>query len=155
MPDGFSKQRAMEQLYELGRILSDEAAKHNQTIAVEALSFNEVNILNTIKETASYVRTVNRDNYKLMVDIYHHDNNQEPFSDLDAAKDLLVHAHFAAPKTRSIPKSEADWLFLDRYVRYLQKIGYTGNFTFEGEWSSEDELSAMYQRLKNTYPSDL
>ncbi|MBO4940522.1 MAG: sugar phosphate isomerase/epimerase [Clostridia bacterium] len=152
VPEGFSKQRAMEQLYELGAILADEAAKRQQTIAVEALSYNEVNILNTIKETAAYVRTVHRDNYKLMVDIFHHDNNQEPFSDLTDAKDLLVHAHFCAPKTRGVLQTEQDWQFLDTYLRFLQSIGYTGNFSFEGECNSNADLSNMFAHIKKIYP---
>lgn len=155
IPDGFPKARAMDQLYQLGEILADEAAKRNQLVAVEALSFNEVNILNTIREAAAYVRAVNRDHYKLMVDFYHHDNNQELFSDLADAKDLLIHAHFASPKTRSVLQTEQDWQFLDTYLRYLQSIGYTGNFSFEGHSNSDDEISAMFAQLKKIYPANM
>ncbi|MBQ8309990.1 MAG: sugar phosphate isomerase/epimerase [Clostridia bacterium] len=148
VPDGFSREKAWEQLYELGDLLSDIAKSHGQTVVVEPLSYNEVNIVNTVEEGAEYCRKVNRDNFKLLVDFYHFDNNGEDWGSLEKNKDLLYHAHIASPKKRTLPDGEDDWDFFARCIKSLKDIGFAGGFSFEGGRHDGVEYEAMLTRMK-------
>jgi len=147
VPEGFPMEKAWDQLYKLGALLATKAAPHGHTIVVEPLSYNEVNIVNTMKEGAHYVKTINHDSFKLLVDFYHFDNNGEAFEDLPKYADLLKHAHFASAKERTVPKTEEDWAFFAKCVKSLKQIGYTGALSFEGS-STPEELPDMLMRMK-------
>ena len=148
VPENFSMEQAWGQLFELGVLLSDEAKRHEQTVVVEPLSYGEVNIVNTVEEAAFYARTVNRDNFKILVDFYHFDNNGEPFTSLYKNQDLLVHTHFASPKTRKTPQTETDWQFFADCVRTLKSMGYNGAMTFEGLLAEGHVYAEIFARMK-------
>ena len=148
VPDGFSREKAWEQLYELGNLLSDIAGSHGQTVVVEPLSYKEVNIVNTVEEGAEYCRKVNRDNFKLLVDFYHFDNNAEDWASLEKNKNLLYHAHIASPKKRTLPDGEGDWEFFERSIKTLERIGFEGGLSFEGGRHDGVEYEAMLTRMK-------
>lgn len=149
VPDGFSKDVAWEQLFEVGEILARTAAPYGQIIAVEPLAYKKVNILNTVEDGARYARTVNHDNFKVLVDFYHFDDNGEPFSSLETYRDQLVHAHFATSQTRTMPKSEEDWAFFSHCFHQLDRIGYTGALSFEGGIFPTDEFDRMILKMKH------
>lgn len=151
VPDGFPREKAWEQLYELGTLLSDIAKPYGQTVVVEPLSYREVNIVNTVEEGAGYCRMVNRDNFKLLVDFYHFDNNAEDWASLERNKDLLYHTHIASPKKRTLPDGEDDWSFFARCIEVLKNIGYQGAMSFEGGAHETSEFEAMLERMKPLY----
>lgn len=148
VPDGFPMEKAWDQLFELGNLLSDEAKKHGQIIAVEPLSYQDVNIINTVEDAAYYAKAVNRDNFKILVDFYHFHNNGEDFSSIEKHRDLLVHAHFAAPITRMPPRTEEEWAYFKECVALLKRIGYKGGLSFEGRTAPPEEREAMLLRMK-------
>ena len=148
VPDGFSREKAWDQLYELGRLLSDVAKPYGQTVVVEPLSYNEVNIVNTADEGAEYCRVVNRDNFKLLVDFYHFDNNGEDWASLERNKDLLYHTHIASAKKRTLPDGEEDWAFFAKCFDAFQAIDYKGALSFEGGAHETSEFEAMLTRMK-------
>ncbi len=149
VPEGFPMEKAWDQLFELGHLLADKAKAHGQTVVVEPLSEQDCNIVNTVDDAAYYAKTVNRDNFKILVDFYHFNMNGEDFSSLAKHRDLLVHAHFASAVTRTPPRSEEDWAFFVRCVTELKKIGYTGNLSFEGRVKEEDDMEAVLKRMKD------
>lgn len=136
VPEGFPMERAWEQLYDLGAMMSDEAKQYGQTIVVEPLSYQEVNIVNTVEDAARYARVVNRGNFKILVDFYHFDNNKEPYDSLRTYKDELAHVHIATSVTRQMPETDADFAFFERNIRFLASIGYAGGVSFEGKMSN-------------------
>lgn len=148
VPDGFPMEKAWDQLYEIGSIFSDYAAQYGQTVAVEPLSYNEVNIVNTVEDAAQYVHTVRRDNFKLLVDFYHFDNNGEDVASIRKHSDLLVHTHFCTAKTRTIPETEEDWAFVKRCIELLKEIGYTGGVSYEGKSHDPAMLNEMLLKIK-------
>ena len=148
VPDGFDRQKAWEQLYELGTLLSDEAKQYGQTVVVEPLRFEEVNIVNTVVEGAEYCRVVGRDNFKLLVDFYHFNSNGEDWATLEQNKDLLCHTHIATPVKRSRPQTEEEWAFFARCMSALKNIGYTGRMSFEGGFHSAADFDAMLLRMR-------
>jgi len=151
IPEGFSREAAEEQLLEASDILADKAAPYGQVIAVEPLSYNECNVLNTLDDSARYVKAVNRDNFKLLVDFFHFDSNGEDFKSIERNKELLVHAHFCAAKTRTVPVSAEDWAFFEKCMKSLIDIGYTGNVSFEGTKPGNPELDLMLAEMKNRF----
>lgn len=153
VPDGFSREKAWEQLYELGNLMADIAKPLGQTVVVEPLRYEEVNIVNTYAEGADYCRKVNRDNFKLLVDFYHFDSNGEDFATIEADKDLLYHAHIATPKNRTRPTTEEEWAFFEDCIRKLKSIDYTKGLSFEGGAHATKDFDAMLFRMKEFYKS--
>ncbi len=130
VPDGFSFEKAWEQLYEVGAIFSDVAAQNGQMIAIEPLRYEEVNIVNTLEDAANYSRTVNRDNFKILADFYHVNANNEPLSDIQKYAELLVHTHIASPDRAMLTEEHHE--FVAERINALKSIGYTGGISFEG-----------------------
>ena len=151
VPDGFPREKAWEQLYELGNLLSDIAKPLGQTVVVEPLSYKEVNIVNTFEEGAEYCRVVNRDNFKLLVDFYHFSSNGEDFATIEQNKDLLYHTHIATKGTRTRPTTEEEWVFFEDCIKRLKGIGYTRGLSFEGGAHERDEFNEMLLRMKKIY----
>lgn len=149
VPDAFPMEKAWEQLFEFGYLLSDVAEKNGQTVAVEPLNYTEVNIVNTVEDGAYYVNTVNRSNFKLLADFYHVDQNKEDLSVLSKYKDMLVHIHIAGLK-RTVPLTDEDKAYVKSRIQLLKDIGYQGNVSFEGGISSDFEgVSEMLSLFKS------
>lgn len=148
VPEGFPREKAWDQLFELGHIMSAKAKEHGQMIAIEPLSYNEVNIVNTVEDAVCYAKMVNCDNFKVLVDFYHFSNNGEDFASLEKNRDWIVHTHFASAGTRNIPRTEDDWRFFTKCISKLKQIGYTGNMSFEGHSSETDNLNAIFTKMK-------
>ena len=155
VPDGFPMEKAWEQLYELGAILSDTAAQYGQTVVVEPLSYSEVNIVNTYEDAVRYCRAVNRDNFKALVDFYHFDNNKEDFATIEQNKEFLYHTHIATPVKRSRPETEEEWAFFKKCISFLHKIGYQNALSFEGGAHDTEQFNAMLSEMKAFYRSIL
>ena len=147
IPDGFSHDRAWEQLDEAGAVLADLAKGYGQKIAVEFLSPKEDNTFNTLSTTVRYIERLGRDNMGVTLDFYHFNNSGEELSLIEEYKDLILHAHIASP-TRKACQSDEDWAFFRERVALLEKIGYTGNLTYEGAYQSLDELAAIAADIK-------
>ncbi len=146
VPEGFSFEKAWDQLYEVGAIFSDVAAQNGQTVAVEPLNRFEVNIVNTIEDAASYAKAVNRDNFKILADFYHVNKNEEPLSDIVKYKDLLVHTHIASKERYVITASDRD--FTASCLNTLKEAGYNGGVSFEGLGSDDANATEMFKILK-------
>lgn len=147
IPDGFSHDRAWAQLDEAGAVLADLAKSYGQKIGIEFLSAKEDNTFNTLSTTVRYIERLGRDNMGVTLDFYHFNNSGEELSLIEKYKDLILHAHIASP-TRKACQSDEDWAFFRERVALLNKIGYTGNLTYEGAYQSLDELSAIIADMK-------
>ena len=145
--EGFSRERAWEQLFEFGRLLSDEAEKYGQMVAVEPLAYRETNIINTVEEAEYYIQNVNRKNFKYLVDFFHFDYNKEDFSVLEKYKDDLIHVHFASQVIRKLPVTDEDWAFVEKWMTVLKRIGYDGAISFEGGSKPAEDMNNMLLRL--------
>ncbi|MBE6589750.1 MAG: sugar phosphate isomerase/epimerase [Ruminococcaceae bacterium] len=153
VPDGFPREKAWEQLYELADLMADIAKPLGQTVVVEPLRYEEVNIVNTFSEGAEYCRRVNRDNFKLLVDFYHFDANGEDFSTIVENKDLLYHTHIATPVNRTRPTTAAEWEFFEDCIKKLKSIGYDKALSFEGGAHETEQFNEMLSRMKKIYAS--
>ena len=148
VPEGFPREKAWEQLFEFGHILSSEAEKYGQMIAVEPLATRETNILNTVEEAAYYIKNVNRKNFKYLVDFFHFDYNNDDYRSIEKYADDLVHVHFASQEVRKLPVTDEDWSFVEMWLTLLKRIGYKGEITYEGGIQPSEELNKMFIKFR-------
>jgi sugar phosphate isomerase/epimerase len=133
VPEGFSRERAHEQIAEFLRMAAPIAQTHNIVLAIEPLRHQESNILNTGAESLEIVRAVNHPNLRLMIDYYHMREENEASRILETARDEIVHLHFANPHGRVWPHDfKEDQEQYEAFFGYLSKVGYSGRISIEG-----------------------
>lgn len=108
------------------------------TIVIESLRSGETNNINTVKEGAEFVRTVNRENVRLLCDLYHFTSENESFSEIVENADILKHFHIAAPEYRIYPSMNDKYDYMP-FVSSLKNIGYTGLISIEGRYHDSDK----------------
>ena len=148
VPEGFPREKAWEQLYEIGNLFARMAKQYGQTIAVEPLSYSETNIINTVQEAVDYIRTVNMPNFKFMVDFYHFFNNNDDLAALVKNSADLVHVHFATLETRKIPYTDADFFHMRNCLKFLKAINYNGALNYEGKYAAPELTNRMLMTVK-------
>jgi sugar phosphate isomerase/epimerase len=140
IPDGFDREQGWDQLVRFGRMIGPIAADHGVTAAVEPLRHAECNVLNTVAESAGYVREVNHPGVQLLVDAYHWAQNGEPAASIIDAGPLLVHAHIATYENRLSPGQEP--CDFQPFFDALRAAKYGGRLSIEARWEI-DESSAQ------------
>src|SRR5215471_1513382 len=103
VPDGFSRERAKEQIAEFLQMAGETARGHKIVIAIEPLRRQESNILNTGAEAVEMVHRVNHPNVRTMIDYFHLRQENENPSILETAAHEIVHLHFANSRGRVWP----------------------------------------------------
>lgn len=150
VPEGFSFDKAWEQLVEVGRIFSDVAKANGQTIAVEALNPKEVNIIDNLEDGAKLMKLVDRDNFKLLIDFYHLNTNGEDFNLATKYKDVLMHVHIANEQRKVFKNNPADLAYAKKCITALKDAGYDGLVSYEGSFpESVEEINDMMDIFKN------
>jgi sugar phosphate isomerase/epimerase len=134
VPEGFSRALAWGQLVRFLGICADEAEPHALTIAIEPLNNEECNILNTYLEGVQLAKDVNRDEVRVLADIYHFMMDGEPLDDILEAPDWLAHVHLADTHRRW-PGSGA--YPLERLFAILHEIDYCGMASIECRWGDD------------------
>ncbi len=146
VPEGFSIEKAWQQLIELTQYISDIVSKYNITIAIEPLRKAECNIINKISEGLRMVKGINRNNVKLLVDFYHLRSEEENPSIIRECKGYLKHVHFARFEGRTFPKEIEEDEFYLPFINNLKEIGYNERISIEAY--SSDFYNDAYKSLK-------
>ena len=142
VPDGFSRDKAKDQIAEFLHMAGNVAHRSNIVIAIEPLRRQESNILNTGAEALEMVRRVKHSNVRMIIDYYHlREENEDPRI-LEMAKREIVHMHFANPHGRQWPNAFGEDDHYDSFFRYLKKTGYAGGISIEGQGSFEKDGAA-------------
>lgn len=94
-PEGYDKVRALDDFGRSMRIIGDAADAWDIDVAIEPLNKGETDVLNTVAETASFVRALGHGRVKLMADFYHMRVAGEPMEVLRGNGDILRHLHLA------------------------------------------------------------
>lgn len=133
VPEGFPYEEAFEQLVELCRDhIAPAFEARGMVCCAEPLNRKECNILNTCAEAFRLVKAVERPGFRLLVDLYHFDLEQEPLTSLADYKGYLRHAHIASAKNgRAIPHP-GDGEDYAAFFRALGSAGYDGELSLEG-----------------------
>jgi len=145
-PEGFAKERAMEQIIKVtGEILAPAAEKYGFVIAIEELNKGETNTINSLSEAEYVAEQVNNKNIKILADIYHIDKESDTLASLKDAS-LLAHCHISSPVTRKYPHSSdapEDIAVCKQFFADLRAIGYNERMSIEaglGGLALTDEL---------------
>jgi len=137
VPDGFSRERARQQIAEFLRMAGDIAGRYEIVIAIEPLRQQESNILNSGEESLEMVRMVKHPNVRMIIDYYHMREENENPRIVETAKNEIVHLHFANPAGRIWPRDPGEDRDYESFFRYLKNVGYTGRISIEGQGSFE------------------
>jgi sugar phosphate isomerase/epimerase len=133
VPDNFPKAKATNQLICFCRMSAPIAQGYKITIAVEPLNSKECNILNTIRECASLVKTVNHPSIRLLIDGYHLLMENDCYEDIVINKKLIAHTHIATAPNRLPPAAEE--CNLQQFFKALKNASYNGCISIEGKIS--------------------
>jgi D-psicose/D-tagatose/L-ribulose 3-epimerase len=135
VPDGFSPERARQQIAEFLQVAGDIARRYEIVIAIEPLRRQESNILNSGAESLEMVRMVKHPNVRMIIDYYHlREENEDPRI-VETAQYELVHLHFANPMGRVWPHDLSEDTYYEPFFRYLKNVGYAGRISIEGRGS--------------------
>ena len=123
--------------------IADILAEHQLDLVVEPLGPANSNYLNTIPETVSFVRQVNRPNCHTMCDMRHMFKLDEPFSDIPLCASDIRHAHIDYPRgtARLFPQAEDDYEYRP-YLQALKAANYNAILTIEATAYTDFEKEA-------------
>jgi sugar phosphate isomerase/epimerase len=131
VPDGFDRERALEQFAGFLREVAVRAAGHRVTVVLEPLRPQETNLLNTVAESAAFLRERETGPARLLADLYHMREQGEAMDVLGETVDLLAHVHVAGVG-RGAPAPDAD--DIEPFVRALREAAYAGDCSIECSW---------------------
>ncbi len=132
IPDGFSREEALDQLEEFVRQAVRTAGEHGITIAIEPLRRAESNVFNSVRECAAFVRERRIEGARVLADLYHMMEEDEPLEAIDEAADLLAHTHIADSGREPPGTGSYD---ITGFFRHLRENGYAGDCSIECRWS--------------------
>jgi len=128
IPKG-NPQEAEERFFSAMTKCSDFAASYNVQLLLEPVNRYETNFINSLKEGAEIVKRLNRENIKLMPDVFHMNIEDASITgSLKEAKDKIGYVHFA-DSNRWAPGQ--GHLNFPQIVDALKSIGYDGYLTVE------------------------
>ena len=145
VPDGFSRDRALEQVNDFLQVCADLGEPRGVQVALEPYNYDDANLINTVPEGIEMVQKVNRPGIQLMADFFHMRLNGESFDTLAAAGPYLIHAHIAEPgrgRPQTTPAEHA------AYLQALCEAGYYGRVTQTGELPAYDSPTEAAATLK-------
>lgn len=145
VPDGFSRDRALEQVSDFLQMCADLGEPRGVQVAVEPYNYDDANLINTVPEGVEIVRAVNRPGIQLMADFFHMRLNGESFDAIAEAGPYLIHAHIAEPgrgRPQTTPAEHA------AYLQALCGTGYYGRVTQTGELPAYDSPTEAAATLK-------
>lgn len=138
-PEGFSRERAWDQIARFLHRAGELAAERGVTIAIEHNNRTETNMLNRFAEGVAMARAVDHPNVRALCDYYHlRVEGDSPRALLDGGA-LLVHTHIAKLEGRRyFTDLEGERPVLEEYAQVLRKIGYEGGVSIEARVDSRE-----------------
>jgi len=146
VPDSFPMEEAGEQIVEFLTMAGKIAGAHGITIAVEPLHKHDSNIINSVTDALALARAVDHPFVKVLADLFHMQEENEPISHIIDAGNELVHVHTADterlyPGSGSYPNAEL--------IEALRSIGYNDRVSVEctfRDWDTEPAKALEFLR---------
>ncbi|MFV0364753.1 MAG: TIM barrel protein [Suipraeoptans sp.] len=111
------------------RELSDYAKTKNVRIALETVTIMQTNFINTLAEAKSMIERVDRENFKLMMDIFHMNiEEKDLYNAIKEYQPLNIHVHLADNNRRYPGQCGLDF---KKIIETFKNCGYSGNFCTE------------------------
>jgi sugar phosphate isomerase/epimerase len=147
-PEGYDKQKAIDEFVELLKKMGPIAAKYDVTVVLEPLRKAEANYMNTVAEGVDIVKRVGHKNVRCLADIYHMMVEDEGPEVLIRERKYIAHTHVAEEEGRSVPGTHGE--DLSPYYKALRKARYKGGMSIEARWSDFDaQIGPAITNLKN------
>jgi sugar phosphate isomerase/epimerase len=132
LPDGYSRDKAIEEFVYIGRKMAEVAKKYKITIAMESLNQSEDNFITTLSFANELANRINHPNFKLTADMYHMLTENEPADVILKAGKNIVHCHIAEKEGRAVPGTHQEDFV--PYFKALKQIKYKGGISLECRW---------------------
>ena len=144
-----SYQTALDQIAEFLDMAAGHAEEHGITIVIEPICHLEGNIIRTVAEGLEMAKRVNRKGIRLLADLYHVWQENEPMDNILEAAEWLAHVHIAEPVKRSYPG--IDNFDFDDFFTALKKAGYYGRISCECSFDDFDLNVVTALQTMKTY----
>ncbi len=144
VPDGWTREKAVEQFIDLLKRMGVLAEKHGITVTVEQLQAKECNFINHIGEGADIIRAAAHPRIRLLADLYHMSVMEDTPADLKAAIDVIAQVEIAEKKGRTVPGVSGD--DFRPYFHALKEASYQGAISIEGKYE-DGQLANAFQEI--------
>jgi D-psicose/D-tagatose/L-ribulose 3-epimerase len=157
VPEGFSRERALEQFVSFGKSLGPIAQKHGITVAIEPLNTREDNLINTVAHGAQLADAIGHPSIQLLADLHHITVDKEPLSNTGDAGKRLRHVHVAdlgrvAPGSAKEGEAQFREFFAQCRRAGYESLGRGARCSFEGSFSNfESESRSLIALLKRRH----
>jgi sugar phosphate isomerase/epimerase len=146
VPDGFPMEEAQIQLADFLDVAGDAAKQYGLKVAIEPLNRKESNVINSVAEALELAIAVGRPEVRVLADLYHIDEEQEPLSHVADAGPWMLHTHTADTGRYRPGSGSYDNL---GFMRALLNAGYDGRMSVEcswGDFAAEAPLALEFLR---------
>lgn len=124
-----SKEETEALAVEAFRELAEYAAPKNVKIALETVTIMQTNFINTLAEGLDMVKRVDRDNFRLMMDVFHLNlEEKDLFEAIRTYSPWNIHVHLADNNRRYPGHCGLDF---EKIIRTFRECGYDGTYTTE------------------------
>lgn len=130
VPDGFSREKAQVQIVAFCKMAAELCGRAGVTLVAEPLNRGECNIINTVAEAMTYVKSVNHPSFQCLVDAYHFWVENEPMENLEKAMPSIRHVH-VADKDGRVASGESGSADYRPFFRILKRAKYQGAICVE------------------------
>jgi sugar phosphate isomerase/epimerase len=108
--DGVTKDSALGYLREALNELGEDARRHGVPLLYEHLNRYESNLLNTVADTAEFLKSLSTNNVKILCDLFHMNIEESDIAAaLRAAKGQIGHVHFVDSNRRPAGMGHMDY----------------------------------------------
>ena len=146
LPEGFPYEKGIKQIFSfLQGIASPIAEKYGLLVVIEPLSPKDTNVIQSVREGAIIAAAVNRENVRLLADLYHVCQSGDTYEHIRSMKGLLKHAHIAEPVNRIYPAPE-DGCDYQGFINALAEAG-CDTCSIEGRSTDFDKDAAAAIRV--------
>lgn len=141
IPAGFSAATAWGQLVRVLLLGARYADSTGIVFAIEALRRAESNVINNFAEALQLARDVDRPSVRVLADIFHFVEEDEPLADIREGRDWLVHVHLAGEERRYPGYGTYP---LQELFDLLAELDYQGAVSIECNWGQDQQAEALY-----------
>ncbi len=146
IPDGFDREKAMEQLHEFVKILAEKAKKYELIIPIEALRRAECNCINNLDEGESLCDSAESENVVMLADWFHMYAEGDTPERMKKLGKKLRHIHIAMPNTRELPHADDGYDYTE-FFDAVKSMGYDGGISFEGKGQYDETACRNYLKF--------
>jgi sugar phosphate isomerase/epimerase len=152
VPEGFDRDKAEAQLIDSLRWSAEALQGSETTLAIEPLNRKESNIVNSVGEGVRFAKAVNRPEIRVLADIYHMDEENEPLSEVATHIEWLSHIHLADTGRFNPGTGSYDY---DTFFGYLKTANYRGMLSAECTVKNpEADMRQSLAFLRRHWPSE-